>query len=106
MDLVPTAAEALGSVGQRLPQPEVAALAGRLGALLAADDETPDVRREAALSLARLASDGEGVIAALRTAMWDTNGHVKGYAVKALDRIGTPEALRAVLDHLQTLRYA
>ena len=43
---------------------------------------------------------------ALRGAMWDPNGHVKGYAVKALDRIGTPEALRAVLDHLQTLRYA
>lgn len=59
-----------------------------------------------ALSLARLATDGEGVVDALRGAMWHPNGHVKGYAVKALDRIGTPAAMRAAVDHLLTVRYA
>ena len=38
--------------------------------------------------------DGEGVVDALRGACHTAaNGHVKGYAAKALERIATPESL-------------
>ena len=75
-------------------------------AVLLATDSSAEVRREAAFSIGRLASDGEGVVEALREACHDSNGHVKGYAAKALERIGTPESLRAVVEYLQTVRYA
>ena len=153
MDLRRRAAEALGLAGQGAGAPGRAGLAGRLAALLATDPEA-EVRREAALSLGRLATDGAGVVEALAGAspsgrftnaatrlrllplcsfpcggkkrepftcardvltpsglcvagaVMDVNGHVKGYALKALERIGTPAALRAAVGHLLVVRYA
>eukprot|EP01051_Picozoa_sp_SAG22_P020647 SAG22_NODE_4256_length_1325_cov_1.586460_2_plen_75_part_00 len=72
--------------------------------MLSTDEET-EVRREAALSLARLAADGEGVVPALSAALLEQNGHVKGYAAKALARVGTVPALQAAIDHLLVVRY-
>ena len=67
-----------------------------------------DVRREAALTLARLGSEGEGVVDALQATLMavEGNAHTKGYATKALDWIGSPVALRALVDYLQVVRYA
>ena len=86
---------------------QAAGLAARLAGLLAAGEHT-DVRREAALALARLGSEGEGVVDALQATLMavEGNAHTKGYATKALDRIGSPAALRALIDYLQVVRYA
>ena len=99
------AAEAIGLAGQAAGDDVAYGLATQLAVLLA-QDGSAEVRREAAFSLGRLASDGEGVVDALRGACHTANGHVKGYAAKALERIATPESLRAAIEYLQTVRYA
>eukprot|EP01043_Picozoa_sp_COSAG02_P013991 COSAG02_NODE_568_length_20207_cov_50.273374_1_plen_106_part_00 len=97
--------QAIGLAGQGSEGAVAYQLATKLAVLLAAD-RSAEVQREAAFSLGRLASDGDGVVEALRDACHDRNGHVKGYAAKALERIGTPESLCAVVEYLQTMRYA
>jgi HEAT repeat protein len=97
--------QAVGLAGQGSEDAVAYQLATKLAVVLATDSSA-EVRREAAFSLGRLASDGEGVVEALRDACHDRNGHVKGYAAKALERIGTLESMRAVVEYLQTVRYA
>jgi hypothetical protein len=93
------AAEALGTVGQGS-----GAVAGPLGRLLERD-ESGEVRRNAALSLARLGPAAAEAVPALVGGMTDENHYVRGFSVYALSRIGTPEATRALLKHLQTMRW-
>jgi hypothetical protein len=93
------AAEALGTAGQASP-----GLAGPLGAALA-DDPSAEVRRNAALSLARLGPNAREAVPALARGMTDENHYVRGFSVYALSRIGTPEANRALMKHLQTMRW-
>ena len=59
------AAEAIGLAGQAAGDDVAYELATRLAVLLE-EDGSAEVRREAAFSLGRLASDGEGVVDALR----------------------------------------
>jgi hypothetical protein len=68
------------------------------------NDESDLVRRNATLSLARLGPYAKGAIPELAQAMRDGNHYVRGFAVQALYRIGTPEAFKAAMDRLQTLR--
>lgn len=77
----------------------IAALAAAL------TDETDEVRFNAALALARHGPAAAPATAALVTALDDGNRYVTGYAVEALDRIGTPRAARALLDHLKGARW-
>ena len=41
----------------------------------------------------------------LEEALYDTNRYVSGYAAEALERIGTAEALEALLPFLRTARW-
>ncbi len=65
-DIRRRAAEALGLVAQGQAADVTSRLASRLAHMLAADVETHEVKREAALSIARLATSGEGVVEALK----------------------------------------
>lgn len=93
------AAEALGTAGQRSPS-----IAGWLAEALR-DDPSGEVRRNAALSLARLGPNAAEAVPALARGMTDENHYVRGFSVYALSRIGTPEATQALLKHLQTMRW-
>ncbi|HET6384422.1 MAG TPA: HEAT repeat domain-containing protein [Armatimonadota bacterium] len=93
------AAEALGVAGQQ---------SGGFGAALGArleNDENGEVRRNAALSLARLGPDAGDALSALEKGLMDSNHYVRGYSVHALSRIGTPAANEILLGYLQTLRW-
>jgi HEAT repeat protein/protein-S-isoprenylcysteine O-methyltransferase Ste14 len=57
-------------------------------------DESPEVRRAAALALMEFRS--EKTIEALREALADKDFEVRMYVVEALKKIGTPEALRVL----------
>ena len=74
-------------------------------AAILSTDESDFVRRNAALSLARLGPHAQPAIPELADAMRDSNHYVRGFAVHALYRIGTAEALGAALQRLQTLRW-
>lgn len=75
-------------------------------ALVAAlDDEIDEVRFNAALALARLGPEAEPATDALIAALDDGNRYVPGYAIEALERIGTPRAQRALLTHLKQARW-
>ena len=93
------AAEALGTAGQGSSH-----LAGPLGELLR-NDPSGEVRRNAALSLARLGPNAAAAVPALAQGMMDDNHYVRGFSVYALSRIGTPEATQALVKHLQTMRW-
>jgi len=91
------AVEALGLV----PATPVA-----LAALTAAiRDVEAEVRFSAALSLARLGPDAESAVPALGEALQDNNRYVPGYAVEALERIGTSEAARTLIPYLKNARW-
>ncbi len=92
-------AESLGTVSQNT------ANAVRPLADILATDESDFVRRNAALSLARLGPHAQEAIPELANAMRDGNHYVRGFAVHGLYRIGTPEALKAAMQRLQTLRW-
>ena len=68
-------------------------------------DEDQQVRFSAALSLAQLGPEAEAAVPALRTALHDENRYVPGYAVEALERIATPDALKTLLPFLKTARW-
>ncbi len=93
------AAESLGTVGQGRGD-----LGGPLGALVRGD-QSDLVRRNAALSLARLGPTVPDAVEALVDGMADESHYVRGFSVHALDRIGTPQARTAVLQRLQTMRW-
>ena len=80
--------------------------AGTLAALTAAlKDADEEVRFSAALSLARLGPDAEPAVPVLSEALHDSNRYVPGYAVEALERIGTRDAAKALLPFLKNARW-
>jgi HEAT repeat protein len=91
------AAEALGL--KPVAPESIAALTGAMR------DPAPDVRFSAALSLAQLGPSAEAAVPALTSALSDENRYVPGYAVEALERIATPQALRTLLPYLKTSRW-
>jgi HEAT repeat protein len=68
-------------------------------------DEEDEVRFNAVQSIARLAPKGPEVIAALEDGLYDGNRYVVGYALEALDRIGTREALALLIPFLKAARW-
>ena len=80
----PAAAEALGA------------------ALFDGDDE---VRFNASLALARLGPAAAPATGALVEALRDGNRYTMGYAVEALERIGTPDAQQALIRFLKIARW-
>ena len=93
------AAEALGTIDQN-----DSSFTDPLADLVA-NDPSGMVRRNAALSLARLGSNAVDAIPTLASGMLDPNHYVRGYSVHALSRIGTPEAAQAAFKQLEMLRY-
>jgi HEAT repeat protein len=91
------AVEALG-----LLKPGSAPLAALTDAMR---DEEAEVRFSAALSLARLGPDAEAAVPALADALHDSNRYVPGYAVEALERIGTPRAAQTLMPFLKHARW-
>ncbi|MGF1623478.1 MAG: HEAT repeat domain-containing protein [Alphaproteobacteria bacterium] len=71
----------------------------------ALSDEDDEVRFNAALALARLGPAAAPAVPALRQALTDGNRYTMGYAVEALDRIGTPEALKVLVPFLRIARW-
>ena len=82
--------------------PPPAAAEALAAALFDADDE---VRFNASLALARLGPAAAPATAALVEALRDGNRYTVGYAVEALERIGTPEADRALIRFLKIARW-
>lgn len=79
-------------------------------ALTALKDPASEVRFDATLSLMRLTSQTSKTlqkmcVGELSEALYDTNRYVSGYAVEALERIGTSEALQALLPFMRTARW-
>lgn len=68
-------------------------------------DGEAEVRFSAALSLARLGPDAEAAVPTLSEALRDGNRYVGGYAVEALERIGTQQASRVLLPFLKQARW-
>jgi HEAT repeat protein len=68
-------------------------------------DREDEVRFNAALALARLGGNAAAAVPALRDALSDGNRYVVGYAIEALDRIGTPEAMAALVPFLKASRW-
>lgn len=92
------AVEALGHLG---PGP-----ANALAALEAAlSDSDMEVATNAALALVRWGSAAEPVTPALLRCLRAGNRYLRGYAVEALQRIGTPAALTPLLDYLKASRW-
>ena len=89
------------ALGQIRSQPSVSVPA--LTKLLQdADDQT---RFNAAYGLAKFREDATAAIPALVNALEDSNRYVRGHATIALEQIGTPDALKALLKHYQTTRW-
>ena len=105
-DVRALAADALGIAGQGSTAAGEA-VAGRaaLGLTTAMEDADAVVRRNAALSLARLGPAAGGAVPALERALAADDHYVRGYAVQALRRIATPRATTALLNHLETARW-
>jgi len=66
------------------------------------DDET---RSHAALALWRIGPNADLAISSLAAALNDGDRYVQGYALEALERIGTPDALNVLLPNLKTSRW-
>jgi HEAT repeat protein len=91
------ATEALG-----LKPATPAAVAALSRAIKDADTHT---RFSAALSLAQVGPAAEAAVPALEAALDDPNRYVPGYAVEALERIGTPRAMKVLLPYLKNARW-
>jgi HEAT repeat protein len=76
---------------------------------VAVADENEVVRRNAALSLARVAhgagAAADQVAAALAGGLTDESHYVRGYAVLGLRRLGTPRAHGELLSYLESTRW-
>ena len=68
-------------------------------------DTDAQVRFNAAYGLAKFRDEAAPAIPALIDALEDTNRYVRGHAAIGLEQIGTPEALRSLLHHLQATRW-
>ena len=66
---------------------------------------TDGVRTHAAMNLARLGADAADAQEDLIKAMDDPCGHAGSFAMNALQRIGTPEAMVAAMDFLMSQRW-
>lgn len=103
------AVEAIGTVGCGVSNQ--VALCVSLAASLA--DSSPQVRRNAAYSLARLApalrdapvAQSQLVVSALAKTLTDSTEFGRGFSALALERIGTEGSFKAALAHLQTMRF-
>jgi len=99
-DALAVRVNAAESLAMMQPTPSVVA------ALTAAvRDAEAEMRFTAALSLARLGPSAETAVPALGEALRDSNRYVPGYAVEALERIGTREATRALMPFLKQARW-
>ena len=114
---VPTLIEALGDedVHVRIAAAEAMgiiapSIESRDALLAAMHDSASEVRFDAALSLVRAAAQSSAelmapTVAPLDEALYDTNRYVSAYAAEALERIGSAEALEALLPFLRTARW-
>jgi HEAT repeat protein len=105
-----TTLDTLGSIRKDVPAQEI-------GALLSEDRPEWDedihrwwsprdgVRTHAAMNLARLGPDAVPAQDDLLKALDDPCGHASSFAMNALQRIGTPEALAAAMDYLMSQRW-
>jgi HEAT repeat protein len=91
------ATEALG-----LKPATPASVAALSAALKDADTHT---RFSAALSLAQIGPAAEAAVPVLEEALDDPNRYVPGYAVEALERIGTPRAIKVLVPYLKNARW-
>jgi HEAT repeat protein len=73
--------------------------------LKALRDKEDEVRFNAAQSIARLAPDSPEVAPALKDALHDGNRYVIGYALEALERIGSPETVSLLIPYLKDARW-
>ena len=71
----------------------------------ALEDPHDGVRRNAVFALGRIGKDADGAVEGLQNMLFDANRYIRGDAVHALYRIGTPEAKSVLLRHLQTTRW-
>jgi HEAT repeat protein len=108
--LVRTILDSLGSIREGVPVEEI----GKLFELTRPgwDEEihrwwTPQdgVRTHAGMALARLGNDSTPVQDKLLTALDDPCGHTASFAMVALQRIGSPEAVQAAMDFLMSQRW-
>ena len=66
---------------------------------------TAEDRAAGTQALAQIGPDAEAAVPALQDALLDENRYVPGYAVEALERIATPDALRALMPFLKSSRW-
>lgn len=69
------------------------------------NDADGQARFESALALARIGPDAAAATSALGQALHDENRYVRANAVDALNRIGTLDAQRLLIDHLLGARW-
>lgn len=93
-----TLADALGQVRSDAAV-SVPALLKLLG------DADGQTRFNAAYALAKFRDAAAPAIPALVAGLADENRYVRGHAATALEQVGTPEALKALLHHLQATRW-
>jgi len=69
-------------------------------------DKQPQARFQACFSLIKLADMApEETVSKLEEVLRDENRYVRAYALKALEKIGSPEAIKILLEELWTSRY-
>ena len=105
-----TVLDTLGSIRKNVPAKEISALFFEDRPEW--DEEihrwwtpTNGVRTHAAMNLARLGADAADAQADLIKALDDPCGHASSFAMNALQRIGSPEALAAAMDYLMSQRW-
>ncbi len=98
-----TMVEALGTLDV---QENVAAQSAAVATLVKGlQDANGQVRFTSALALTRLGPVAAAATPALQIALHDENRYVRANAVDALNRIGTPEAQRILIDYLLAARW-
>jgi HEAT repeat protein len=98
-----TMVEALGTLDVAdQPAAQEAAVTTLAQSLQDADGQ---VRFTSALSLTRLGPVAAAAVPALQSALHDENRYVRANAVDALNRIGTPDAQRVLIDYLLGSRW-
>ncbi|MCY4403135.1 MAG: HEAT repeat domain-containing protein, partial [Candidatus Poribacteria bacterium] len=63
------------------------------------------VRRSAVFALARIGQNATEAVEGLQNVLFDENRYIRGDAVHALYRVGTPAAKAVLLRHLETTRW-
>ena len=69
------------------------------------DREDTDLAFFAAQALTRIGPDATAAVPALREALLSDSAYVRGFSAEALSRIGTAEALQALVPFLRTARW-